>query len=109
MAWSAPRFSPNGSAARLTSLCGLPQALTIRRTRETRDLALIAYAAFAVGVALCLVYGVLIGSIPVIMANAVTLVLLAGILSLKLRFGEASGFLALHPWDRACLASSPRR
>lgn len=76
-----------GVAALLTTLCWLPQALKILRTRETRDLSLIAYLAFAAGVALWLVYGVLIGSIPVIMANAVTLVLLAGILSLKLRYG----------------------
>lgn len=76
-----------GLAAVLTTLCWLPQAWKILRSRETRDLSLTAYLAFAGGVALWLVYGVLIGSIPVIMANAVTLVLLLGILSLKLRYG----------------------
>ncbi|MGA0564559.1 SemiSWEET family sugar transporter [Ancylobacter sp. VNQ12] len=74
-------------AAVLTTLCWLPQAFKILQSRETRDLSLVAYLAFAAGVALWLVYGVLIGSIPVIMANAVTLVLLLGILSLKLRYG----------------------
>jgi len=76
-----------GLAAVLTTLCWLPQALKILRTRETRDLSLVAYLAFAAGVGLWLVYGVLIGSIPVVTANAVTLVLLVGILSLKLRYG----------------------
>ncbi|WAC25775.1 SemiSWEET family sugar transporter [Ancylobacter sp. SL191] len=86
-------FSPllteaiGGLAALLTTLCWLPQALKILRTRETRDLSLIAYLAFAAGVALWLVYGLLIVSWPVIAANAVTLVLLLGILSLKLRYG----------------------
>ncbi|MBS9475555.1 SemiSWEET family sugar transporter [Ancylobacter radicis] len=86
-------FSPlsteliGGAAALLTTLCWLPQALKILRTRETRDLSLIAYLAFAGGVGLWLVYGLLIGSIPVIAANAVTLLLLLGILSLKLRYG----------------------
>ena len=41
------------------------------------------YALFTAGVALWLVYGVVIGSIPVIVANAITLVLAAGILLLK--------------------------
>lgn len=76
-----------GVAALLTTLCWLPQALKILRTRETRDLSLVAYGAFAAGVALWLIYGVLIGSIPVIAANAVTFVLLSGILALKLRYG----------------------
>jgi MtN3 and saliva related transmembrane protein len=76
-----------GLAAVLTTLCWLPQALKILRTRETRDLSLTAYGAFAAGVALWLVYGLLIGSIPVIAANAVTFILLSGILFLKLRYG----------------------
>ncbi|MFT0862274.1 SemiSWEET family sugar transporter [Ancylobacter sp. G4_0304] len=76
-----------GVAALLTTLCWLPQAIKILRTRETRDLSLVAYGAFAAGVALWLVYGVLIGSIPVIAANAVTFLLLSGILLLKLRYG----------------------
>jgi len=87
MVHSLPTELVGGLAAVLTTLCWLPQALKILRTRETRDLSLVAYLAFAAGVGLWLVYGVLIGSIPVVTANAVTLVLLVGILSLKLRYG----------------------
>lgn len=76
-----------GLAALLTTLCWLPQAMKLLRTRETRDLSLIAYAAFSAGVLLWLLYGLLIGSVPVIAANAVTLVLALGIVSLKLRYG----------------------
>lgn len=76
-----------GLAAVFTTLCWLPQAIKILRTRETRDLSLIAYGAFATGVALWLVYGLLIGSVPVVAANAVTFILLSGILFLKLRYG----------------------
>lgn len=76
-----------GLAALLTTLCWLPQALKLLRTRETRDLSLIAYVAFSAGVLLWLLYGLLIGSVPVIAANAVTLVLALGIVSLKLRYG----------------------
>jgi MtN3 and saliva related transmembrane protein len=39
------------------------------------------------GVALWLVYGMALGSWPMIVANAVTLVLSTTILALKLRFG----------------------
>lgn len=76
-----------GVAALLTTLCWLPQAVKLLRTRETRDLSLVAYVAFSVGVFLWLVYGILIGSVPVTAANAVTLVLALGIVSLKLRYG----------------------
>ncbi|MCK0196754.1 SemiSWEET transporter [Ancylobacter sp. 6x-1] len=74
-------------AAVLTTLCWLPQTVKLLRTRETRDLSFVAYAALAAGVALWLVYGLLIGSVPVIAANAASLVLVIGILSLKLRYG----------------------
>jgi MtN3 and saliva related transmembrane protein len=76
-----------GAAALLTTLCWLPQALKLLRTRETRDLSLLAYVAFSAGVLLWLLYGLLIGSVPVVAANAVTLVLALAIVSLKLRFG----------------------
>jgi len=76
-----------GIAAVLTTLCWLPQAVKVLRTRETRDLSLTTYGAFALGIALWLAYGLLIGSVPVVAANAVTLVLVLGIVSLKLRFG----------------------
>jgi MtN3 and saliva related transmembrane protein len=75
------------AAALLTTLCWLPQAVKLLRTRETRDLSLIAYIAFSGGVFLWLLYGILIGSVPVMAANAVTLVLALGIVSLKLRYG----------------------
>jgi MtN3 and saliva related transmembrane protein len=45
------------------------------------------HAALASGVFLWCVYGVLIASWPVIMANAVTLLFILAILGLKLRYG----------------------
>jgi MtN3 and saliva related transmembrane protein len=45
------------------------------------------YSAFTLGVALWLVYGLLVGAWPVVLANAVTLGLAAGILWMKLRYG----------------------
>jgi MtN3 and saliva related transmembrane protein len=45
------------------------------------------YSVFTIGVALWLVYGILLLSWPLIIANIITLALAATILGLKLRFG----------------------
>lgn len=74
-------------AATLTTLCWLPQAARTIRTRDTRAISLVTQCAFTAGVALWLVYGIAIGSTPLILANAVTFVLVAVILAMKLRYG----------------------
>jgi len=77
-----------GIAASITTLCWVPQALHIIKTRETAGVSFQAYAAFSAGIAMWLVYGLLIGSIPVIAANSVTLILVLFILGLKLRYSN---------------------
>jgi MtN3 and saliva related transmembrane protein len=42
---------------------------------------------FTIGVLLWLIYGIWIDSLPVILANAVTLLLQLGIVSLKIKYG----------------------
>jgi MtN3 and saliva related transmembrane protein len=75
------------AGAALTTLCWLPQAMKILRDKETRALSLPATGAFTLGVALWLVYGLAIGDWPLIGSNAVTLLLMAPILAMKLRYG----------------------
>ncbi len=75
------------AAALLTTLCWIPQAVRTIRTRDTRAISLVTQAAFTLGIGLWLVYGILLGSLPLIAANAVSFVLVATILALKLRFG----------------------
>lgn len=75
------------AAGILTTAAFAPQALKAWRTRRTRDLSLGMYLALAAGVALWLVYGLLIGSLSVVAANAVTLVLVLVVIALKLRHG----------------------
>lgn len=75
------------AAATITTLCWVPQAIKVIRTRETKAISLIMYLMLTVGIALWLVYGLLIGSWPLIGANAVTFVLTVLILAMKLRFG----------------------
>jgi MtN3 and saliva related transmembrane protein len=74
-------------AATLTTLSFLPQAWLTLRTRDVSGISLSMYGTFTAGVALWLVYGVLLGAWPVIIANAVTLALAATILGLKLKYG----------------------
>jgi MtN3 and saliva related transmembrane protein len=74
-------------AATLTTLSFLPQAWLTLRTRDVSGISLSMYSVFTVGVSLWLVYGILLGAWPVIIANAVTLALASTILALKLKYG----------------------
>jgi len=73
-------------AAGLTTLSFLPQALHTFRTRDVRGISLGMYALFTAGVALWLVYGLLLAAWPIVVANAVTLALALAILVMKLRY-----------------------
>lgn len=74
-------------AGALTTVSFFPQVVRTIRTRDTRSLSLGMYAIFVAGVALWIVYGVLLGKAPVIIANALTLVLALIVLVCKLRWG----------------------
>ena len=73
-------------AACLTTLSFVPQALHTFSTRDVRGISLGMYSAFTVGIALWLVYGLLLGAWPIVLANGITLVLAMDILAMKLRF-----------------------
>jgi MtN3 and saliva related transmembrane protein len=74
-------------AACLTTIAYAPQAIKTWRTRSTKDISLGMFALMVAGVALWLVYGVMIGDLPLILGNVVTLSLSGTILVLKLRHG----------------------
>jgi MtN3 and saliva related transmembrane protein len=71
-------------AAFLTTVAFVPQAWQSWRTRDLSGISLPMYALFTLGVALWLGYGLAIGSVPVVAANAVTLMLASVVLWLKL-------------------------
>ncbi|WFS61484.1 SemiSWEET transporter [Pseudodesulfovibrio thermohalotolerans] len=73
-----------------TTLAFFPQVLHTWRTRSVADISLRMYLLLTLGVSLWVVYGVLIGSLAVILANVVTLVLAVSILVMKLVFGRPS-------------------
>jgi len=70
-----------------TTLAYLPQVVKAWRTRRTQDVSLGMYLLMATGVALWLAYGLLVDSLSVTAANAVTLVLVLAVVGLKLRHG----------------------
>ncbi len=72
-------------AATLTTIAFIPQVIKVWRTRSTRDVSIGMYALFTTGVASWFCYGLLIGSWPVIVANAITLVLAGLVLIMKIR------------------------
>ena len=75
------------AAALLTTASFIPQAVMTIRTRDTRGISLGMYVIFTTGVAFWLAYGIAIDSLPMILANTVTLALAGTILGLKLRYG----------------------
>jgi MtN3 and saliva related transmembrane protein len=74
-------------AATLTTVAFVPQAIHIIRFKETRAISLQMYVVFSSGVALWLIFGVMIWNWPIMAANAITLALALTIIRMKLRYG----------------------
>ena len=77
----------SAAAATLTTAAFVPQALHIIRHKETRAISLFMYISFAVGVALWLLFGTMIGNWPIIVSNGITLLLALAIIAMKLKYG----------------------
>lgn len=73
-------------AGTLTTLAFLPQVKHVWRRKCADDLHLGTLVAYSIGIALWLIYGLAIRQWPVILPNAVTLILQLSILGLKLRY-----------------------
>lgn len=74
-------------AGTCTTLSLLPQVIRTVRIRETKDISLSMYVILVTGMSLWIVYGIFIEALPVILANAVSLVLASVVLALKIRYG----------------------
>jgi len=79
------RDSVGTIAAILTTTAFLPQAWKSWRTRDLSGVSLPMYGLFTAGVALWLLYGVMLGSWPIIVANVITLSLAGLVLVLKVK------------------------
>jgi len=75
-------------AAALTTASFVPQALHSWRSRDLSGVSLSMYSLFTLGVGMWMLYGIALGSWPIILANAITLALAGMVLGLKLRHGK---------------------
>ncbi len=73
-------------AAFCTTISFLPQAIKTIQTKDTSGISLSMYALFTLGTLLWFIYGIMSGSVPVYLANAITLVLAIIILSYKIKY-----------------------
>ena len=75
----------------MTTCSFVPQAWHTVRTRDVSGISLGMYSVFTTGVALWLAYGIALQAWPIVVANAITLLLASTILGMKLRFRRAPG------------------
>ena len=73
-------------AALLTTIAFLPQVVKTWKTKDVEGLSLSMYTIFLTGVLLWLAYGIMIGSLPVIIANALTALSGAFLVFCKVRY-----------------------
>ncbi len=70
----------------LTTVAFIPQVMQIYKTKSAKDVSLAMFLIFTSGVMLWLVYGIKTNAFPVIIANAVTLLLSLVILFFKYKY-----------------------
>ena len=72
-------------AAFFTTIAFIPQAYKVFKTNQTKDLSLSLFLIFSLGVLMWLIYGIMLNSIPMIVANVITLSLSLYILYKKIK------------------------
>ena len=70
-------------AAGLSAISFLPQLIKIWRFRSVKDISTGMYVIYAISVILWLIYGIIIKSEPLILAEILTLILFSAILTMK--------------------------
>ena len=76
-------------AAVLTTAAFLPQLIKTLKTKKADDVSLITLIMFIIGVLCWIIYGYQISSIPILIANLVTLILNLLILISKIYFSKS--------------------
>ncbi len=74
------------AAATLTTIAFLPQVIKTWKSQSAKDLSFGTFSIFSMGVILWLIYGLLIGDLPIILANTITLILAGTLVFFKLTF-----------------------
>ncbi len=72
-------------AATCTTVAFIPQVYKVWKEKSVKDISLLMYLVLTLGLTLWLIYGIKIYSIPVILANGITLLLVLFMVYLKLK------------------------
>lgn len=72
-------------AAICTTVAFIPQAVKVYRTQHTKDISLEMFSLLNLGLVFWLIYGIILHSYPIMLANAVTIIFAIYILITKLR------------------------
>ena len=75
-------------AGTLTTLSFVPQMVRTWRLRRAHDMSALWLASFMGGVTLWLIYGFVLPSLPIIVTNLATLLLMLPILAMKIAYRE---------------------
>ncbi|HJV64909.1 MAG TPA: SemiSWEET transporter [Geomonas sp.] len=73
-------------AGLLTSGAAVPQVLQTWRTKHARDLSMSQLVMLCIGMLLWLIYGILLGDLPLIAANLFSICCYAALIVMKLRY-----------------------
>jgi len=75
-------------AGTLTSIAAIPQVIKTLKTRHVRDISVWQPLLLAFGVALWMMYGILIDDLPLIVANITPLICNVVLTGMKIRYGR---------------------
>jgi MtN3 and saliva related transmembrane protein len=76
------------AAGCMTTMSFVPQVVRTYRSRSVADISLRMYLLLCAGIFMWVVYGALIGSVSVVAANSVSLMLTLAILAMKIAYGR---------------------
>ncbi|NLD92426.1 MAG: SemiSWEET transporter [Fibrobacter sp.] len=71
-------------AGALTTISFLPQVIQVWKTRSTKDLSIVMFLLFSLGLILWLIYGISVMQLPIILANGFTLLMASIIIVFKI-------------------------
>ncbi|MEA5618635.1 SemiSWEET transporter [Cronbergia sp. UHCC 0137] len=74
------------AAGLLTTIAFLPQMFQTWKTKSAKDVSFVMLITFMTGLFLWLIYGIILGAVPIIMANGVSLFFNFIILWLKIKY-----------------------
>ncbi len=81
-------------AGTLTSLAAIPQVIKTLKSGHVRDISIWQPLLLTIGVALWMIYGILIGDLPLIIANITPLVCNALLTGMKIHYGRKDSHMA---------------